>query len=82
MASKKIYSYEMMTTIFDSLFSIFAILAILAFFIWFFWAVGSAFESNQLPDKGGLHGNEIGAIFGLVIGLALIFYYLYLTRGH
>ena len=71
----------MIETIFNLGFSIFMILAILAMFVWFFWAVGSALESDQLPEKGGLRGNEIGAISGLVIGLALIFYYLTLITG-
>lgn len=71
----------MIATLFNTLFSIFVIIVILALIVWFFWAVGSAFESNQLPDKGGLRGNEIGAILGLVIGLGLILYFLTLTSG-
>ena len=52
------------------------IVAIVAMFVWFFWAVGGALESDRNLLRAGLRGNEIGAIFGLVAGVASIYYFL------
>ena len=66
----------MISTVFNLLFSIFMILAIVAMFVWFFWAVGGALESDRNLLRAGLRGNEIGAIFGLIAGVATIYYFL------
>ena len=71
----------MVSTLFYSLVGLVMFVVIIALWTWFCWAVGSALDSDMSAHKSGLRGNEIGAIFGVVSGIALCFYYLTLITG-